>query len=55
MKRTSQPQRPLVTADGDGVVGHAGNLLLQELADRLGLNSGPLGELGVLLRAVAAA
>ena len=37
MKRTSQPQRPLVTADGDGVVGHAGNLLLQELADRLGL------------------
>ena len=26
-----------VTADGDGVVGHAGALLLGELADRLGL------------------
>jgi hypothetical protein len=29
-----------VTADGDGVVGHAGALLLSELADRLGLSGG---------------
>jgi len=29
-----------VTADGDGVVGHAGALLLSELADRLGLPGG---------------
>ena len=26
-----------ITADGDGVVGHAGAVLLAELADRLGL------------------
>lgn len=37
MKRSSPLQRPLVTADGDGVVGHAGSVLLHELADRLGL------------------
>ena len=37
MKRTKLPRRPLVTADGDGVVGHAGSALLHELADRLGL------------------
>ena len=29
-----------VTADGDGVVGHAGALLLSELTDRLGLPGG---------------
>ena len=37
MKRTRPLQRPSVTADGEGVVGHAGSLLLHELADRLGL------------------
>ena len=37
MKRTSPLQRPLVTGDGDGVVGHSGSVLLHELADRLGL------------------
>lgn len=37
MKRTNVPQRPVVTADGDGVVGHSGTALLHETADRLGL------------------
>ena len=37
MKRSSVPQRPVVTADGDGVVGHSGTALLHETADRPGL------------------
>ena len=39
MKRTKLPRRPLVTADGEGVVGHAGTVLLHELADRVGLTA----------------
>lgn len=39
MKRTKAPRRPQVVADGDGVVGHAGSLLLHELADRSGLTA----------------
>ena len=39
MKRTKAPGRAQVTADGDGVVGHAGSLLLHELADRSGLTA----------------
>ncbi len=38
MKITSRP-RPVVTADGDGVVSHAGGGLLVEVADRLGLTA----------------
>lgn len=37
MKRNKLPRRPLISADGDGVVNHAGSLLIHELADRLGL------------------
>lgn len=36
MKRSS-PRRPAVSADGEGVVSHAGSLLPHELADRSGL------------------
>ena len=36
VKRTS-PRRPQVSADGEGVVSHAGSLLPHELADRTGL------------------
>jgi hypothetical protein len=38
VKTTSQP-RPVVSADGDGVVSHAGSGLLIEVADRLGLTA----------------
>lgn len=37
MKGTKLPRRPLVSADGEGIAGHAGSLLLHELADRSGL------------------
>ncbi len=37
MKRSNLPQRPVVSADGEGVVGHSGTALLHETADRLGL------------------
>lgn len=37
MKGSSAPQRPVVSADGAGVVGHSGTVLLHETADRLGL------------------
>jgi Transposase DDE domain group 1 len=37
VQRTKAVARVDVTADGDGIVGHAGALLLVELADRLGL------------------
>lgn len=37
VKGTKALRRPHVTADSDGVVGHAGSLLLHELADRSGL------------------
>ena len=33
--RTIKRATPGITADGDGVVGHAGVVLLVELADRL--------------------
>lgn len=39
MKRIKAPRRLQVTADGDGVVGHAGTVLLPELADRSGLTA----------------
>ena len=38
MKGTKRA-RPVVTADGDGVVSHAGSYLLIELADRVGLTA----------------
>jgi Transposase DDE domain group 1 len=37
VKRTKLPRHPLISADGEGVANHAGGLLLQEVADRLGL------------------
>jgi hypothetical protein len=37
VQRTKALPRVDITADGDGIVGHAGALLLVELADRLGL------------------
>jgi hypothetical protein len=37
VKGTKLPRRPHVTAAGDGIAGHAGSLLLHELADRSGL------------------
>ena len=42
MKATKWP-RPVVTADGDGVVSHAGSYLLTELADRVGLTAALTG------------
>lgn len=39
MQRTKLLRRPHVTADGDGVAGHAGSMLLHELADRTGLTA----------------
>lgn len=39
MKRNSQRPRVNITGDGDGVVSHAGSLLLVEMADRLGLRA----------------
>ena len=35
-----------VTADGEGLVSHAGAALLVELADRVGLTGGALGGVG---------
>ena len=40
VKRIKRRIRPSVTADGDGVVSHAGTVLLSELADALGLTGG---------------
>ena len=40
MNGTRAAQRVKVTGDGNGVVGHAGVLLLAELADRVGLTEG---------------
>ena len=37
VKRTSRGLRPSVTADGEGLISHAGSSLLTELADTLGL------------------
>jgi hypothetical protein len=37
VQRTKTVPRVDITADGDGIVGHAGALLLVELADQLGL------------------
>ncbi len=43
MHRTTSRTPPVVTADGTGVVSHAGTVLLAELADRIGLTAA-LGE-----------
>lgn len=40
MKSTTRTTRPLVTADGTGIVSHAGAALLRELADESGLTKG---------------
>ena len=40
VKRNQSRRRLKVTADGRGVVGHAGARLLSDLADRLGLTGG---------------
>ena len=40
MKRTTRTRRPVVTADGTGIVSHAGAALLRELADESGLTEG---------------
>lgn len=37
MHRTTSRTPPTITADGKGVVSHAGTVLLSELADRIGL------------------
>ena len=39
MQPTTSRTRPTVTADGTGVVSHAGTVLLAELADRIGLTA----------------
>ena len=39
MQRTTSRTPPVVTADGTGVVSHAGTVLLGELADRIGLTA----------------
>jgi hypothetical protein len=39
VKRSKTLERFVVSGDGDGVVGHAGALLLAEVADRLGLTA----------------
>jgi hypothetical protein len=39
VQATNSPGRVEVTTDGVGVVGHAGAVLLRELADRLGLTT----------------
>ena len=49
MKTTKRP-RPVVTADGDGIVSHAGSYLLIDLADRVGLTSALSRELACLQR-----
>ncbi len=40
MKSTTRTARTLVTADGTGIVSHAGAALLRELADESGLTAG---------------
>jgi len=40
VKSTTRTARPLVTADGTGIVSHAGAALLRELADESGLTAG---------------
>ena len=40
MKSTTRAPRPEVTADGVGIVSHAGAVLLRELADDSGLTAG---------------
>ncbi len=39
MKSTMRTARPVVTADGTGIVSHAGAALLRELADESGLTA----------------
>ena len=39
MHRTTSRTPPTITADGKGVVSHAGTVLLSELADRIGLTA----------------
>ncbi len=39
MQPTTSRTRPTVTADGAGVVSHAGTVLLAEMADRIGLTA----------------
>jgi hypothetical protein len=43
----------VVTADGAGLVSHAGSALLAEIADKTGLTRALSGELGGLRRRVA--
>ena len=50
MKRTSSRPRLVVTADGRGVVGHAGARLLADLADVTGLSAAMSEALGPLRR-----
>ena len=40
VKSLTRTSRPLVTADGTGIVSHAGAALLRELADESGLTHG---------------
>ena len=40
MKSTTRTARPVLTADGTGIVSHAGAALLRELADESGLTRG---------------
>jgi hypothetical protein len=40
VKSTTTVARPVVTADGAGIVSHAGAVLLRELADEAGLTAG---------------
>jgi len=40
VNRSSRRLRPIVSADGQGVAGHVGGLLVSELADALGLTAG---------------
>ena len=39
MQPTTSRTPPVITADGTGVVSHAGTVLLSELADRIGLTA----------------
>lgn len=45
MKSTTKGVRPVVTADGTGIVSHTGAALLGELADEAGLTAGWTGAL----------
>lgn len=44
-ERTGWDRELSVTADRKGLVGHAGALLLREVADRIGLTRGAMREL----------